>query len=408
MSKQFDDDFAPLRKAVRDANSNTIVKDSRVDADQMMRIKKIPLFNSKRSGNITMSSNKFKGKSLIKNQLSTHHAPKNTTVEKQHTIVESKDTIKLTISKINFTPLEQITITMVIKELQNKICPNIGEGNVKQGWGKFVPSSHLSSSYMQIADTLSQLIEPYSSVPPIECHVINLIDSQWKYIHAGYAGLHLAIQNLKDNNPNVSFIAINSQHQTGNPSSFLLTQLMSQLYCVDPTFIDIIKKTSTYNVLEKHIIDLIQYSDTIETLERKLKIPKRTFLLFIDRSDCLASFYHQIIDELTHKSSKLQTVYIKLSDIHQDGYKNINFQDYIIGKKEYFDEVIENLMIIPTDNTNQFVDVFNNLITDESYSTHTLLRNYISSVINSCYQYNMSSMDCSQSIIRELVSHNGK
>lgn len=405
MSNQFDDDFAPLRKAAKDAGSNMIIKDSRIDSDQIMRIKKIPLFNSRRSGKITMSSNRS-GRKSVNSELSTVCSPQNTAVGDQRSIIKEKDAVKSTSSKLNFTPAEEIIIAMVIAELQDKIYPKIGESDSEvRSLGVMTPSGFFFS-HGELNKTLHQYMERYSSLTPLKSCTINLIEPHWKYIHAGYHGAQRAIEQLKDTNPHISFIVIDSQDQTSSAIQFVVPQIMSQLYRVDPTFIDIIRKTNTASGLEKHIIDLVQYSDNIETLEKKLEIPKRTFLLFIDVYDRLASFHHQIIDELIERSLIMPTAYIKLSDTHQDGYKNINFRSTTIREKEYHNVVITNLLIFPNDSTNQFVDLFNDMVTHDS--THTSLREYISYEIKSCYQCNMNPIDCSQKIIRAVISQHGK
>lgn len=390
MSNQFDDDFAPIRISVLDATSNDIVKNARIDADQVMKVRKLTLSNSKHKGNISPSSKEPSEISMAKdlltadgNKVSDHH--------------------RSTPSNINFTSAEKIIIKKVIKELQDKICVNKREWTLEHGWAKLIPSPNLSEAFKQIEDTLSSFMKPYELSSPIETRLLNLIDSKSKYVPAGKYGIRLALEKLKNDNSHFSFIVIDPHDVTVSVEHQILMQLISQLNHLDPTFLNTIRNSEIYGGLMKHIIDLIEYSDETESLEKNLKKPKRTLLLFIDSSKCLYPYYQNIINQFQVRRTNVLSVYIKLSNGYEDGYKNINCQSYITEETKYSDEVIQNLKII-SNNNNLFVDLFNDMITDKSDSTHKVLRSFILNEIKSCYQFHINSMDCSQGIIKYFVS----
>ncbi|KAK5960752.1 uncharacterized protein PWA37_002189 [Arxiozyma heterogenica] len=382
----FDKDFAPLRISSRDVDPRDIIKDSRINHEQMLKAKKIPLVVSKYQDIIIERSNSEKVQSLINN--SSNIDTENSGQSKPYD-TKTKDNHLSTLSIE-----EQYLLKMIQEELKAKVFFSGSMWCNKQNQLNIKLSSHLIPVVTKIYNYLTALIELNNPALINGNYLLNLIKPCNTTIHMGEIGLYYSIQKLKELYTDYSFIIINIKDRSSIMLQQILYQVISQIDEIDPNLIEKIESGTIYSNFIKLLINLIEYSN--------FKLHRKSLLIFIDKSGCLIDIFNNCLNDTKSWNRTIKIGYIRLSSNESDGLVNIFCDSYPSNEGEYFQEVIYNLTIRPC-NKNEFVDIFNTTIVEEIGKQEDGLANLLTNTIRSNYKNNASSLDCYQNIVKTLI-----
>lgn len=391
MSSIFDKDFAPLRISTQAVGPRDIIKDSKVNHEQIMKTKKIPLVISTYQDIVTERSNDKEVQSSITNSSNSLTHMQNIQENKPyHNKPNDNQLFFLDIG-------EQYLLEMIQGELRAKVYSSEEMWCDKQNQLDIKLSFHLIPMYIKVYNYLSRLIELNNFTHNNKSYMLNLIEPYSTIIHTGEIGLHYSIQKLKTLYPDYSIIIIDGKAQPNSLLQQILYQVISQINEIDPNLIETIEHGAPYSNFIKLLIDLIEYSNSTSR--------KKTLLIFIDSLGYLRDIYNNCLDYIKPWNGTIKIGYIRLSNNELDGLVNVICDSYPSNESEYFQEVIDNLIIKPCDK-NDFVEIFNTIIISEVGKKEDGLANLLTGIIKSHYKSHTSSVDCYQNILQILVTRN--
>lgn len=274
----FDNDFAPVRRAVLPVDANNIVKDARVDHDNLLKVSKIPIRSSLNSTPLESSRttskehndqsrtelynqskvplNTFDLPRQLLTQPPTQDIPQSDENELERNDVDNEDAPGMNNvddgeegetpnveykNKLEMNSVERCIIHDLIPEFQNKLCPRENHwGNTYElinndVWSKVIPPTSLKLSYKRIKYELLRSVEYITThdddFPPL----LNLVDPNCEdSIHNGWVVLQNAVKTLRKMYPDINFIMVEAKSNVEkNQKPYILDQILSQLYKVD-------------------------------------------------------------------------------------------------------------------------------------------------------------------------------